>query len=172
MYPDCSADISLPWSWATTVPTWWIHEWSSHGGQMKAPPGHRSMASLIKADLATAPTLPVSHGDGCRTLLVCESLRSHLVITWDPFHPGEGSNSFWLRLTCFLSVRLPFLPVTNLVSASIQGLTEYLIYWHGISHILALQIKGLDLWKKCGSAVGPCLCDSLIPLHPTSLLSC
>lgn len=115
--------------------------------QMKALRGHKSMASLIKTDLAAASTLPVNHRHWRRALLVCDSLRrptSHLVARdyIRPLHDGAAIHS-----DLFSKCAFTFPPCINLVSTSIQGLTGYLIYWHGISH-LSLQIKGPNLWKK------------------------
>lgn len=61
---------------------------------------------------------------------------------------GKASNSFWLGQTYFRNVHLPFPSCIDLVNTSIQGLIESLIHWHGIFHILSLQMKGTNLWKK------------------------
>lgn len=89
-----------------------------------------------------------------------------------PFPPWRGQQFILTKMDMFSKCAFTF-PACYQLGQRLYSRT------HRVSDLLTWDLphtgtsdQRAGFMKKSGSAVGTCLCDSLIPLHPTSLLSC
>lgn len=120
---------------------------------MKAVQGTKAWYPSPKLTLLVLPPCLSTTETDAESLIVQESSRrptSHIVALdyIRPLPPWKGQQFILTKIDMFCKCGFIFPACINLVSTLIQGLTEYLIHWHGTSHILSLQIMGPNLWKE------------------------
>lgn len=138
-------------------------------GGRNAVHGHKSMASFPKVLCYCYNCLSIT----CWALdstRVSKGANQQLIITWlhKTLPVWQGSISFWLRLTCFLCVSLPFLPA--LTCQHLFRGSQSICFTDRVSPTYC-HFRSRDLICEKGSAAGTCLHDSLVLLPPTSSVS-
>lgn len=78
---------------------------------------------------------------------------------------------FILTKTCFLILGLPFLLVLSWSAPLFRSSQSFWFIDMGSSTYCHCRSRD-HICEKTGSAVGICLCDSLVLLHPTLFISC